>query len=288
MKQDVETEYGSLMQDLTYAHEKKKTEIVKNGEQNLLNIEENYLQERQQAQDDANRKLISSIQEAFDEIAYISEQEQKKNTNRKTGIFDLPKERKRLKEVEYAYYKTMAEIDKAYENLKIQLNSNEIDFAQFEEAKKQLDNLKKNAVKAAEDTQYALKDLFQNWASNVNNTAQQIANAFNDLYGRLTDIMNLKYDMEEEALDREQEQLDRENDIIEKAYDKQSEIVERYKDRINDTEDELKNARGERRLALIDGLAQQRDAYLKETEALQKQQQEKAGRELHICSFFHN
>lgn len=275
MKQDVETEYGSLMQDLTYAHEKKKEEIKKNGEQNLLNIEENYLQERQQAQDDANRKLISSIQEAFDEIAYISEQEQKKNTNRKTGIFDLQKERKRLKEVEYAYYKTMAEIDKAYENLKIQLNSNEIDFAQFEEAKKQLDNLKKNAVKAAEDTQYALKDLFQNWASNVNNTAQQIANAFNDLYGRLTDIMNLKYDMEEEALDREQEQLDRENDMIEKAYDKQAEVVERYKDRINDTEDELKNARGERRLALIDGLAQQRDAYLKETEALQKQQQEK-------------
>lgn len=275
MKQDVETEYGSLMQDLTYAHEKKKEEIKKNGEQNLLNIEENYIQERQQAQDDANRKLISSIQEAFDEIAYISEQEQKKNTNRKTGIFDLPKERKRLKEVEYAYYKTMAEIDKAYENLKIQLNSNEIDFAQFEEAKKQLDNLKKNAVKAAEDTQYALKDLFENWASNVNSTAQQIADAFNEIYSRLNDIMNLKYDMEEEALNREQEQLDRENDIIEKAYDKQSEIVERYKDRINETEDELKDARGERRLALIDGLAQQREEYLKETEALQKQQQEK-------------
>ena len=275
MKQDVEIEYGSLMQDLTYAHEKKKEEIKKNGEQNLLNIEENYLQERQQAQDDANRKLISSIQEAFDEISYISEEQQKKNTNRKTGIFDLPKERKRLKEVSYAYYNTMAEIDDAYEELKRQLNDGEIDFAQFEEAKKQLDNLKKNAVKAAEDTQYALKDLFENWASNVNSTAQKIADAFNEIYSRLNDIMNLKYDMEEEALDREQEQLDRENDIIEKAYDKQAEIVQRYKDRINETEDELKDARGERRLALIDGLAQQREEYLKETEALQKQQQEK-------------
>ena len=87
--------------------------------------------------------------------------------------------------------------------------------------------------------------------------------------------MSLKYDMEEEAINREQEQLDRENDIVEKAYDKQAEVVERYKDRINDIEDELKNARGERRLALIDGLAQQRGEYLKETEALQKQQQEK-------------
>lgn len=275
MKQDIETNYQSLMQDLTYAHEKKLEEIEKNGQQDLLNIEANYITERQQAQDDANRKLISSIQSAYDEISYISEEQQKRNTNRKTGIFDIGKERKRLKEVSYAYEKTMAEIDDAYEELKRQLNDGDIDFNQFEEAKKQLDNLKKNAVKAQEDTQYALKDLFENWASNVNSTAQEIADAFNDLYGRLNDIMNLKYDMEEEALNREQEQLDRENDIVEKAYDKQAEIVERYKDRINETEDELKDARGERRLALIDGLAQQREEYLKETEALQKQQQEK-------------
>lgn len=275
MKKDVEVNYQSLMQDLTYANEKKLEEIEKNGKQDLLNIEENYVTERQQAQDDANRKLISSIQESFDEISYISEEQQKKNTNRKTGIFDIGKERKRLKEVSYAYDKTMAEIDDAYEELKRQLNDGDIDFNQFDEAKKQLDNLKKNAVKAQEETQYALKDLFENWASNVNSTAQKIADAFNEVYSRLTDIMSLKYDLEEEAINREQEQLDRENDIVEKAYDKQSEIVERYKDRINDIEDELKDARGERRLALIDGLAQQRGEYLKETEALQKQQQEK-------------
>ena len=275
MKQDVEVNYQSLMQDLTYAHNKKLEEIEKNGKQDLLNIEENYITERQQAQDDANRKRISSIQEAFDEISYISDEQQKKNTNRKTGIFDIGKERKRLKEVSYAYDKTMAEIDDAYDELKRQLNDGDIDFNQFEEAKSQLDNLKKNAVKAQEETQYALKDLFENWASNVNNTAQKIADAFNEVYSRLTDIMSLRYDIEEEAINREQEQLDRENDIVEKAYDKQSEIVERYKDRINDIEDELKDARGERRLALIDGLAQQRGEYLKETEALQKQQQEK-------------
>lgn len=275
MKQDVEVNYQSLMQDLTYAHNKKLEEIEKNGKQDLLNIEENYITERQQAQDDANRKLISSIQESFDEISYISEEQQKKNTNRKTGIFDIGKERKRLKEVIYAYDKTMAEIDDTYEELKRQLNDGDIDFNQFEEAKNQLDNLKKNAVKAQEETQYALEDLFENWASNVNSTAQKIADAFNEIYSRLTDIMSLKYDLEEEAINREQEQLDRENDIVEKAYDKQAEVVERYKDRINDIEDELKNARGERRLALIDGLAQQRGEYLKETEALQKQQQEK-------------
>ena len=275
MKKDVEVNYQSLMQDLTYAHNKKLEEIEKNGKQDLLNIEDNYITERQQAQDDANRKLISSIQEAFDEISYISEEQQKKNTNRKTGIFDIGKERKRLKEVSSAYDKTMAEIDDAYEELKRQLNDGDIDFNQFEEAKNQLDNLKKNAVKAQEETQYALKDLFENWASNVNSTAQKIADAFNEVYSRLTDIMSLKYDLEEEAINREQEQLDRENDIVEKAYDKQSEIVQRYKDRINDIEDELKDARGERRLALIDGLAQQRGEYLKETEALQKQQQEK-------------
>ena len=57
MKQDVEVNYQSLMQDLTYAHNKKLEEIEKNGKQDLINIEENYITERQQAQDDANRKL---------------------------------------------------------------------------------------------------------------------------------------------------------------------------------------------------------------------------------------
>ena len=257
------------------AHNRKMEEIRKNGEQEQKNILEQSLQERQQMQSETNSKTIGSIQEMYDEIGYISEQQQKKNVNRTTGLFNIQSEKKRLQDVLKAYEDTLSELDKQYEELKRQLNDGEIDFDQFTEGKKQIDNLKKQAKQSAEDTQNSLKDLFQTWAGSINDFAQKIASEFQNLYGTFNEIMSLKYDMEEEMLEREQEQLDKESEMVEKAYDKQAEIVQRYKDAINETEDELKTARGERRLALIDGLAQQREAYLQETDALKKQQIEK-------------
>ena len=275
MQQQVALEYQTAAADMLEAHNRRMTEIRKNGEQEQKNILEQSLQERQQMQSETNSKMIGSIQEMYDEIGYISEQEQKRNVNRTTGLFNIQSEKKRLQEVLKAYEDTLSELDAQYEELKRQLNDGEIDFDQFTEGKKQIDSLKKQAKQSAEDTQDSLKDLFQTWAVSINDFAQKIASEFQNLYSTFNDIMSLKYDMEEEALDREQEQLDKESEMVEKAYDKQAEIVQRYNDAINNTEDELKTARGERRLALIDGLAQQREAYLQETESLKKQQIEK-------------
>lgn len=275
MQQQVALEYQTAAADMLEAHNRKMEEIRKNGEQEQKNILEQSLQERQQMQSEANSKTIGSIQEMYDEIGYISEQEQKRNVSRTTGLFNIQSEKKRLQEVLKAYEDTLSELDAQYEELKRQLNDGEIDFDQFTEGKKQIDNLKKQAKQSAEDTQNSLKDLFQTWAGSINDLAQKITSEFQNLYGIFNEIMSLKYDMEEEALDREQEQLDKESEMVENAYDKQAEIVQRYKDAINSTEDELKTARGERRLALIDGLAQQREAYLQETDSLKKQQIEK-------------
>lgn len=275
MQQQVALEYQTAAADMLEAHNRKMAEIRKNGEQEQKNILEQSLQERQQMQAEENSKMIGSIQEMYDEIGYISEQEQKKNVNRTTGLFNIQSEKKRLQDVLKAYEDTLSELDAQYEELKRQLNDGEIDFDQFTEGKKQIDNLKKQAKQSAEDTQNSLKDLFQTWAGSINDFAQKIATEFQNLYGTFNDILSLKYDMEEEALDREQEMLDKESEMVENAYDKQAEIVQRYKDAINSTEDELKTARGERRLALIDGLAQQREAYLQETDSLKKQQIEK-------------
>ena len=275
MQQQVAVEYQNAALDLEEAHQTKMAEIRKNAATEQKVIQEESIQEQQDAQNKANDKRLSSIQEMYNEIAEISEREQRKNTNRTTGLFNLGKERKRLQDVKKSYEDTIKEIEQMYEDLKTQFDNGEISFEMFEEGKKQLDDLKKDAVKSAQDTQDALSDLFQTWGKSLADWTQKIASQMQSLYSQFNEIMNLKYDMEEEALDREQEQLDRESEMVEKAYDKQAEIVQRYKDRINESEDELKTARGERRLALIDGLAKQREAYLAETEALAKQQQEK-------------
>ena len=275
MKQKVQVEYQNAAVSLENAHQTKVAEIQKNAatEQKIIQDESN--QEQQEAQNEANNKRVSSIQEMYNEIGEISDREQRKNTNKTTGLFNLGKEKKRLQEVKKYYDDAINEIDQMYEELKKQYENGEISFEMYEEGKKQLNDLKKQAIQAAEDTQAALGSLFQTWGKSLADWTQQIGSQIQSLYSQFNDIMNLKYDMEEEELNREQEQLDKESEMIEKAYDKQAEIVQRYKDKINDTEDELKTARGERRLALIDGLAKQREGYLAETAALARQQEEK-------------
>ena len=275
MKQQVQVEYQNAAVNLENAHQTKVAEIQKNAATEQKIIQEESNQEQQEAQNEANNKRLSSIQEMYNEIGEISDREQRKNTNRTTGLFNLGKEKKRLQEVKKYYDDAINEIDQMYEELKKQYENGEISFEMYEEGKKQLNDLKKEAIQAAEDTQAALGSLFQTWGKSLADWTQQIGSQIQSLYSQFNDIMNLKYDMEEEELNREQEQLDKESEMIEKAYDKQAEIVQKYKDKINDTEDELKTARGERRLSLIDGLAKQREGYLAETAVLARQQEEK-------------
>ena len=275
MQQEVQLKYNNAALNLENAHQTKVAEIQKNAATEQKIIQEESNQEQQEAQNEANNKRVSSIQEMYNEIGEISDREQRKNTNRTTGLFNLGKEKKRLQEVKKYYDDAINEIDQMYEELKKQYENGEISFEMYEEGKKQLNDLKKEAIQAAEDTQAALGSLFQTWGKSLADWTQQIGSQIQSLYSQFNDIMNLKYDMEEEELNREQEQLDKESEMIEKAYDKQAEIVQKYKDKINDTEDELKTARGERRLNLIDGLAKQREGYLAETAVLAKQQEEK-------------
>lgn len=275
MQQEVQLKYNNAALNITDAHEAKVAEIKKNAATEQKIIQEESNQEQQEAQNEANNKRVSSIQEMYNEIGEISDREQRKNTNKTTGLFNLGKERKRLQDVKNSYEDAINEIDQMYDDLKTQFENGEISFEMFEEGKKQLNGLKKEAIQAAEDTQAALGSLFQTWGKSLADWTQQIGSQIQSLYSQFNDIMNLKYDMQEEELNREQEQLDKESEMIEKAYDKQAEIVQKYKDKINDTEDELKTARGERRLALIDGLAKQREGYLAETAALARQQEEK-------------
>lgn len=281
-----EEEYNEKLLQLTYTYENSNTdayetyqqklnEATKNGEQERNNIISEGRQEQQRTNDEANQKAISAIQDYYNEITDISEREQKKNMNRHTGLFNYAAEKERLEKVKAGYEKVMADLEADYEKLKEQYNAGDIDFDQFQAGKKQIEDLKKQAKKAAEDTSESLSDLFQNYAQSINDFASKIASQFQDMFSAFQNIQSLMLDAEQNQLDEEEKMLDKEKDAVEKAYEKQADIVQRYKDAINGTEDELKNARGERRLALLDSLAQQKEGYAAETEALKKQELEK-------------
>ena len=275
MQLDIEEKYLSAGQDLYDAHCKRIEEIQKNAQQEQRNLQESSLKERQDAQTEANNNIVKSIEDMFDDIEEISEREERKNTNKTTGLFNLAKERKRLKDVKKEYEKVIGEINEEYDNLKEKFEKGDINFSQYDEGIKSLDNLKKKAKDKADETGEAISTSFQRWGKSLDEFVQQVAGQLQNMFSFVDAIWSAKLDGEESRLQKEQEQLDRESEIVEQAYDKQAEIVQRYKDKINETEDELSTARGERRLALIDSMAKQREQYLLETEALQKQQLEK-------------
>lgn len=275
MIEENQVRHTTAVADLNAAHQTKMSEIKKNGEAERTVLQEQYNQERYNAQEDANDKEIEAIQRMYDEISQIAEREKNKNMNRHTGLFNIAKERERLKQVKDAYETTMKELDAQYEELKRQLNDNEIDFAGFQRGKQEIDALRTKAEQEAKNTQESLDDLFQSWCQSVNDFVSQIGSQMQSMLSVISDIQSMRFDMEEEALDREEANLERESEMIEKAYQKQADIVQAYKDRINDTENNLKNARGERREALIASLEQQKKAYERETEVLKKQELEK-------------
>lgn len=275
MQLDIEEKYLTAGQDLYEAHQKRIEEIQKNAQQEQKNLQESSLKERQDAQTEANNNIVKSIEDMFDDIEEISEREERKNTNKTTGLFNLAKERKRLKDVKKEYEKVIGEINEEYDSLKEKFEKGDINFSQYEEGIKSLDNLKKKAKDKADETGEAISTSFQKWGKSLDEFVQQVAGQLQNMFSFVDAIWSAKLDGEESRLQKEQEQLDRESEIVEQAYDKQAEIVQRYKDKINETEDELSTARGERRLALIDSMAKQREQYLLETEALQKQQLEK-------------
>ena len=275
MQLDIEEKYLSAGQDLYDAHCKRIEEIQKNSQQEQKNLQESFLKERQNTQTEANNNIVKSIEDMFDDIEEISEREERKNTNKTTGLFNLAKERKRLKDVKKEYEKVIGEINEEYDSLKEKFEKGDINFSQYEEGIKSLDNLKKKAKDKADETGEAISTSFQRWGKSLDEFVQQVAGQLQTMFSFVDAIWSAKLDGEESRLQKEQEQLDRESEIVEQAYDKQAEIVQRYKDKINETEDELSTARGERRLALIDSMAKQREQYLLETEALQKQQLEK-------------
>ena len=271
----IKNTYQQSDADATETYQKKLSEATKNGEQERNNIVSDGRQEQQRINDEANQKAISAIQDYYNEIADIAEREQKKNMNRHTGLFNYAAEKERLEKVKEAYEKVISDLEADYEKLKAQYNAGDIDFDQFQAGKKQIEDLKKQAQKSAEDTSESLSDLFQNYAQSINDFAQKIASQFQEMFSTFQNIQSLMLEAEQYQLDQEQELLDKQKDAVEKAYEKQAAIVDKYKDNINDTEEELKNARGERRLALIDSLAQQREAYLAETATLKQQEAEK-------------
>jgi len=242
-------------------YEGRKADIVRQKEADIARIEQESLKSRQEANKKFTDSVIQEIQTMYDTIGEKADEFDKQKTT-VFGFLKIKQLKQQLKQSEQGYQQTLQNIKQQYADLQTKLDNNDIDFNQFKQAKQELKKLEKATKDSLKNTQNDLKNFSQTVAQNIADTVTMNMSQLYDVFQMFDDIMQQKYDNEQSELDHQQEMLDQENENLEKYYQKAQEITQKYSDNINGIEDELKNARGERRQFLIDQLSQQKEAQL--------------------------
>lgn len=267
----------------------EQIQIIQQGENEQTRIMQEANDARVEANNEYLKEMTDNLDQYYDDINSNRRSTSKENTN-SFGIINYKKERENLQNTLKEYQNLMSNIDTEYSNLQQKLNNKEISFNDFKQAKEELDELRKHAEQSAKMTQTALDNLVNTVAASVLNVINGYMSAFNDIWSMVSDLRSNELEYEEERLERQQEILDEELEQIEDAYAKQEEATQEHRDKINSIEGELATARGDRRQALIDQLAKEREAELaslqneqdiqkkkqaneKKQQALEKQQQ---------------
>jgi hypothetical protein len=138
--------------------------------------------------------------------------------------------------------KFINENKKAKDSLVELFSSNKITKAEFD--------------KLWEEIEISEKDFWANFSDYVMNIASQMLNMVNDIIGSIGDIIDANFQNRINDINKEIE-------LLEEVYSKQEELAQKHQDRINQIEDSLSAARGDRRDQLISQLAAEKENYIK-------------------------
>lgn len=268
-------EQEKTLQEQANAEQKQ---IIQQGENEQTRIMKEANDARVQANNEYLKEMTDNLGRYYDDIENKSHFTSKANTN-SLGIINYKKEKENLQNTLDEYKNLMSNIDTEYSNLQQKLKNKEISFNDFTQAKEQIDELRKHTEESAKMTKTALDNLVNTVAASVMNVINGYMSAFNNIWSIFSDMRNNELEYEEKKLDKQQDLLDKELEQIEEAYSKQEEVTQEHKDKINDIEGELSNARGDRRQALINQLAKEREAELTSLQNEQDIQKKKQANE---------
>lgn len=258
------------------AHYKMLEHIDENHKSRMKQNERNYQQEIRDITKTELDNRLKTYQQFYQDVQGLADRNTKSNTS-DLGVLNYKKEKENLTNLKNNFKEVLDNLYGEYINLQKAFDNKQLSFDDFNDAKRELDGLVLEIKERAKETDKELKNLFQTSANSVGQLVNKYMQAFSQMWNMVSDLLTAQLDGEEERLEHEQDLLDKEYDMFEEQYNRQEELVKKHTDNINSIEDELKNARGDRRKFLIDQLAKQQAAQQKalETEInIQKQKEE--------------
>ena len=270
--------YDELVERAEIEHSNSLEAIAKRAATEQERLQQEHQDRLKQITSDGLRGMLNEYRDAYAAISKLQSRQPQlmKSSVGDFGIVSIKATRKNYKEALEAYKQLSNDIIAEKSNLQEKLDNNEITFDDFQQAKRELDGLAQDTADAAEDVTENLKDVEGEFIRSIQQYIQ--------FFGQgLQTIMQSLWSAEDVAFDKEQDAIDKENERLQKALDKNEEILQRHTNNVNEIEDELSTARGDRRQHLIDQLnaeteaqreaAQEEKRIKKEQEALKKKEE---------------
>lgn len=201
-------------------------------------------------------KMLSEITEkAFrnfasnmrDYLAEMDKLEGKQPQYNKMGFINYNATKKQLDEVKTAATKAFGYVNEMRAKLQEAFDKGLITPEARVQTERDLSSLETSINTRLESVERKMKELPLELARQVNDMLQLVGQA-------ATSIIQSIGQINDAAFEKQMEALDKQTEVLEKALDKQKELTEKYKNDVNNIEDELSSARGDRREHLIDQL----------------------------------
>lgn len=278
-------EYKQLAEDEILLTEDKNNQLewaAHMHELTVQRIEDNANEKRLKAQNDYNKETQTATANFYSGL--LNELQRYQNTYQQKvdklseksknawGIVNLSKYSKGINTLREQFKKMADDIENRQRELIRKLANNEISLGDFTTAYTELDELKNQANETLESLNNMSKNKIGEFIESINTYIQAVGQGVQEL-------LSTVWDAQSAALDAQQEALEKANSELEKQLDKQQQITQRHADKINQIEDELSTARGDRRQHLIDSLSAQIAAQRASLAAEQRIQKQKEANE---------
>ena len=259
-------QYDELIEKENLAHAAKMNALDKEYLSNLNDLTKQELEKVQDLYSDYYSKSINDISK---EISKVNEKVGKQPKQNGWGFVNA-------KEAGTVYNEAIKE----YDNLRVKilakqaqlskdLDAHRISAEQFAIKNSDLEKELKNIDNFSKEAETKSKQLVDHLVERISYYTQVLGQA-------IQDIMSSIWEYQDYMFEKEQEELDKTTEELEKKLTEQENILEEHKSKVNDIEDELATARGDRRQHLIDQLnaemAAQREAQ-KEQQKIEKQKE---------------
>lgn len=251
--------YDELIEKELDAHNARMNALQKEYDSKSADATENNIKNQQKLYAEYFGRIIDGVMEDKDKIDKALSKAPVMNET--LGIINLSKTSQNIKAVIQQYEELKNKIIEKQQELDKALKEHRISPEDFMVQKKALDDELEGINESVKSAIESQKEAVVTFMQNINQYVQAFGQA-------ATQILQSIGEIQDAAFEREMEVLDKYTEELEKQLDKQRELTEKYKDDVNNIEDELSTARGDRRQHLIDQLnaeiAAQRASYAQE------------------------